>query len=130
MNSSERKYFDKQVVWVLERLPKKVRQLLEEIPLHVEDRPSHRMIREMEVESDEELCGCFVGVALGEKYERNPQVPNMVILFRQGIYAQAVNEQGILSQEELRRQIRITILHELGHFHGLDETELDQLGYG
>ncbi|MDR2754709.1 MAG: metallopeptidase family protein [Planctomycetaceae bacterium] len=130
MTFSKREYFDKQVEWVLERLPKKVRQLLDEIPLHVEDRPSHRMIREMEIESDEELCGCFVGVALGERYERNQQVPNTVILFRQGIYAQAVNEQGIFSQIELRRQIRMTILHELGHFHGLDEEELDQLGYG
>jgi predicted Zn-dependent protease with MMP-like domain len=130
MNPSKREYFDKQVVWVLDRLPKKIRRLLEEIPLHVEDCPSPRMIREMGVESDEELCGCFVGVALGERYELNPQVPNTVMLFRQGIYAQAVNNQGILRRSELRRQIRITILHELGHFYGLDENELDQLGYG
>jgi predicted Zn-dependent protease with MMP-like domain len=130
MNPSKREYFDKQVAWVLDRLPKKIRRLLEEIPLIVEDYPSQRMLREMELEADEELCGCFVGIALGERYERNPQLPNTVMLFRQGIYAQAINEQEIFSRSELRRQIRITILHELGHFHGLDENELDQLGYG
>ncbi|MDR0336239.1 MAG: metallopeptidase family protein [Planctomycetaceae bacterium] len=130
MTPSKREYFDKQVAWVLDRLPKKIRQLLEEIPLHVEDCPSRQMLREMEIASDEELCGCFVGVALGEKYERNPQLPNTVILFRQGIYDLAVNDQGIFSRTELRRQIRITLLHELGHFHGLNEKELNQLGYG
>ena len=36
---------------------------------------------------------------------------------------------GGLNEEELRRQIRITILHELGHHHGLDEEELGRLGY-
>lgn len=130
MTPSKREYFDKQVAWVLERLPKKVRRLLEEIPLIVEDCPSRRMLRDMEIEDEDELCGCFVGVALGERYERNPQLPNTVMLFRQGIYDLAVNDQGILKRSELRRQIRITLLHELGHFHGLDENELDQLGYG
>jgi predicted Zn-dependent protease with MMP-like domain len=129
MTPSKREYFDKQVAWVLDRLPKKIRRLLEEIPLHIEDQPSHRMMREMKIEA-EDLCGCFVGVPFGERYNWQPQVPNTVILFRRGIYAQAANEQGIFSRSELRRQIRITLLHELGHFHGLDENELDQLGYG
>ena len=34
-----------------------------------------------------------------------------------------------LDEDELRRQIRLTILHELGHHHGLDEKELRELGY-
>ena len=32
--------------------------------------------------------------------------------------------------QELREQIRVTLLHELGHHHGLDEDDLEALGYG
>ncbi|MDR0703563.1 MAG: metallopeptidase family protein [Planctomycetaceae bacterium] len=61
---------------------------------------------------------------MAKRYNWQPQVPNMIILFRRGIYAQAVNEQGMFSRSELRRPIRITILHELGHFHGLDDRNV------
>jgi predicted Zn-dependent protease with MMP-like domain len=32
--------------------------------------------------------------------------------------------------QELEREIRITVLHEVGHFFGLDEDRIDELGYG
>lgn len=130
MNSHKRDYFDEQVEWVLARLPRKIHRLLEEIPLHVEDRPSRKMMRELDVEHDDELCGCFTGVAIDEIYERNQSVPNTITLFRKGIFAQACDEEGNIDRAELRRQIRITILHELAHFHGMDEDELQEIGYG
>ncbi|MDR3198648.1 MAG: metallopeptidase family protein [Planctomycetaceae bacterium] len=130
MTPSKRAYFDKQVKWVLERLPKKVKNLLEEIPLHVEDRPSRHLVRDIKMKPNTDLCGCFVGIPLGEKYNWQAQTPNTIILFRRGIYALAANEHGTCNRSELRRQIRITILHELGHFHGLNENQLEQLGYG
>jgi predicted Zn-dependent protease with MMP-like domain len=136
MTTSKREYFDQQVTWVLDRLPKKIQQLLEEIPLIIEDIPSQHLMREIDMdididmESAEGLCGCFIGVPWGKRYNWQAQVPNMIILFRQGICSLATNDQGTLRRSELRRQIRITLLHELGHFYGLDENELDQLGYG
>lgn len=130
MNSNKREYFDKQVEWVLARLPKKVFRLLDEIPLHVEDCPSRRLMRDMNIESDDELCGCFNGVAIDEVHERSQQLPNTVTIFRKGIIAAATSDDGCFSRAELRRQIRITILHELAHFHGIGENELIELGYG
>jgi predicted Zn-dependent protease with MMP-like domain len=41
----------------------------------------------------------------------------------------ATDPSGEIDEAELRRQIRITILHELGHYHGLTEAELEELGY-
>jgi predicted Zn-dependent protease with MMP-like domain len=41
----------------------------------------------------------------------------------------AKDRHGRIDEQELRRQIRITVLHELGHYHGLDERELRELGY-
>jgi predicted Zn-dependent protease with MMP-like domain len=43
--------------------------------------------------------------------------------------ALATDQDGRVNEAELRRQIRITVLHELGHHHGLDEDELERLGY-
>ena len=41
----------------------------------------------------------------------------------------ATDRRGHLDEEELRRQIRLTVLHELGHHHGMSEKELRKLGY-
>ncbi len=41
----------------------------------------------------------------------------------------ATDRRGRVDEAELRRQIRITILHELGHHHGLTEEDLEELGY-
>ncbi|MDR0703585.1 MAG: hypothetical protein LBF88_01205 [Planctomycetaceae bacterium] len=48
-------------------MPTKIRKRLEEIPLIIEDYPSRRMLRETKSESDEGLCGCFIGVPFGKR---------------------------------------------------------------
>ena len=126
----KRDYFDKQVEWVLNRLPQKILRLLDEVPLHVEDRPSRRVMREMNIRYDDDLCGLFSGVAIDEKYERNQSTPNAVTIYRKGILSLAYDQQGDFDRTELREQIRITILHELAHFHGMDEDEIAEIGYG
>jgi predicted Zn-dependent protease with MMP-like domain len=52
-----------------------------------------------------------------------------IYIYRQGILALATDHQGKIDDLELRRQIRITVLHELGHHHGIGEKELRTLGY-
>jgi predicted Zn-dependent protease with MMP-like domain len=130
MIPSQRARFDKEVQRILDRLPKQITWLLEEIPLHVEDYPSQRLMREMNIKDNEVLCGYFHGVSIDKIYEMSPQIPNTITLFRKGIYALAVDEQGHFSRTELRRQIRITILHELAHYLGISEEEIKEIGYG
>ncbi len=130
MNPRKRDYFDKQVEWVLARQPRKILRLLDEVPLHVEDRPSSKLMRELGVARDDELYGLFSGVAIDERYERNQSTPNCVMIFRKGLFTSAFDTEGHFSRDELREQIRITILHELAHFHGMDEDEIRAIGYG
>ncbi|GHT11295.1 hypothetical protein FACS1894170_04650 [Planctomycetales bacterium] len=125
-----RNIFDKQVQAVLAELPETVLHLLDEVPLHIEDKPSRRLMKELHIETDDELCGIFQGVALNERSELHPRLPDSVTIFRKGILAQVAEEHGTISRKELRRQIRITILHEYAHLHGIDEEELETLGYG
>lgn len=125
-----RRHFDGQLERVLAELPPRVSELLKSVPLVVEDHPSPKMMRSLGETRDDELCGLYTGVPLIERsVEHSGQPTDVIHLFRVGIIAAARDENGELTDEELRGQIRITILHEFGHYHGLDERELEDLGY-
>lgn len=126
-----RERFDRQVDWVLARMPPRVHELLEAVPLHVEDHPSPQMMAELGVRFSEQLCGLYTGIPLGEKsVSHSGPLPDVVTIYREGILAAARDRHGAIPLRCLREEIRKTILHELGHHHGLDEDELRELGYG
>ena len=130
MNARLRDFFDGELDVVLAGLPQRVHDLLDEVPMHVEDYPSSEILESMGVGRDE-LCGLYSGVPLGDRSVWHAaRLPDVVTIYREGILHASSGADGHLSQRELRRQIRITVLHELGHHHGLDEEELAELGYG
>jgi predicted Zn-dependent protease with MMP-like domain len=57
-------------------------------------------------------------------------LPDVVTIYREGIMSAAADRHGRINTKRLREEIRITILHELGHYHGLTEEQLAELGYG
>jgi predicted Zn-dependent protease with MMP-like domain len=127
----ERRFFDEQLDWVLERLPPLVHELIERVPLHVEDYPSARVMEQMGVEYRDDLCGLFTGIPISERSVNHSfTLPDVVTIYREGILGMATNRRGEVTIPRLRRQIRITILHELAHYHGLNEDQLTELGYG
>ena len=131
MNQPTRDRFDRQLEQVLAKMPPLVHELLERIPLHVEDYPSHEVMREKGIDAPEDLCGLFTGIALPEKsIQHSGMLPDVVTGYRLGIMEAARDEFGRLSAAALREEIRVTLLHELAHFHGLDEEEIKDLGYG
>jgi predicted Zn-dependent protease with MMP-like domain len=132
MEQKERDYFDRQVEWVLDRLPEKILRILQETPLHVEDQPAEDLWQELEITDAEELCGCFSGTPYTESsvFTVGALLPNIVTIFRRGIIAASRDEFGKVRRTQLRQQIRITILHELAHLHGMDEDEIIERGYG
>jgi predicted Zn-dependent protease with MMP-like domain len=104
---------------------------MEEVPIIVEDYPSPELQREFKLEHRDDLCGLFDGIPITEpEYESARQYSDRVLLFREGILSAAEDEVGEITEDEVSRQIRITILHEYGHHFGLDEADLDDAGYG
>ena len=131
MDQRTRDRFDRQLERVLAKMPPLVHELLEKIPLHVEDYPSRDVMEEKDIDYPDELCGLFTGVAITEKsIEHSGTLPDVVTIYRLGIMEAARDTFGRLSAESLREEIRVTLLHELAHFHGLDEDDLEELGYG
>jgi len=131
MNSKLRAQFDLQLEQLLPELPPPVQQLLGEVPLVVEDYPSREVMRRTGVRHRGALCGLYTGIPLTKRSVEDSGVPSDVIhIFRDGILYLARSPDGTIDPAELREQIRVTILHELGHHHGLTESELSELGYG
>jgi predicted Zn-dependent protease with MMP-like domain len=129
MHDSLRAYFDEQIDWVLERAPKRVHELLNEVTMYVEDHPSRRIQQQVNA-GRRDLCGLYTGIPLTQRHvEISGVLSDAIYLYREGILRMATDRRGQIDQEELRNQIRITLLHELGHHHGLDEDELRDLGY-
>lgn len=130
MNAKLRERFDRLLESVLAELPPSIHALLEETPLVVEDYPSDDIMDEMGLEYIDELCGLYTGIPLSEPESRSHRsLPDRVMLFREGVLSAAADSSGHIATPELRRQMKITVLHEIGHHHGLSEDDLRKLGY-
>jgi len=131
VNQQHRDRFDGHLEQVLAELPSSVRKILDEVPLYVEDYPSAELQRSLRLRHPHDLCGLYQGVPMTQRTsEHSGVLSDAVYLFRAGILSYVAAEHGSVTSKELKRQIRITLLHEIGHHHGLDEAELDELGYG
>ena len=131
MNSLARCRFDEQLEWVLARLPPLIHELIERVPLHVEDYPSEEVLDRLNVEYLDDLCGLYTGIPIGQKsVTHSGTLPDVVTIYREGILTAAADRHGRITTGRLREEIRITILHELAHHHGLTEEDLRKLGYG
>lgn len=130
MAEQDRAWFDEQLEAVLEELPPLVKNLMDEVPLVVEDYPSAKQLRSLGLSRPEELQGLYVGVSIDKKSFEAPQnTTDTVYLYRLGNFNRASEEDGTVFLDRLRDEIRKTILHEYGHHHGMDEDELEELGY-
>jgi predicted Zn-dependent protease with MMP-like domain len=82
------------------------------------------MQREMDV-GKHGLLGLYRGVPLPERsVNQVVEMPARIILFKANI------ERACRGRSEMIEQIRITLLHEIGHHFGFDEEDLEELGYG
>jgi predicted Zn-dependent protease with MMP-like domain len=131
LNADTRRRFDEQFEAVLQQMPPMIHELIERVPLHVEDYPSEEVMEQTGVEYIDDLCGLYTGIPIGEKsVMHSGTVPDVVTIYREGILSASADRRGRISSERLREQIRITVLHEIGHHHGLSEADLGKLGYG
>jgi predicted Zn-dependent protease with MMP-like domain len=119
------KAFDEVVQQALARIPMEIRQHLDNILITVQRRPSAEMLEEMGLPEGETLLGLYWGVPLIERSAIDPPLyPDTIYLFQEPL------EQLCSTREELIEEIEITVVHEVAHFLGLSDAQLDALGYG
>ena len=109
---------------VIEGLPPKFREPLVEIPILVEDRPSKALVADG---FDPRGLGLFEGPDDAErKLGDGGPSPTRIVLYAANLAAFVDPADG----DELEREVEITVLHEVGHYFGLGEEELEALGLG
>ena len=97
----------------LDELPPNLASALTNVAVVVED----------ENLDDPDLYGLYHGVPLPERSDMAGMPPDTISIYRLPL------EESFPDPEELREEIRITVLHELAHYFGLDEDRLAELGY-
>jgi len=117
--------FAKLVEEALRELPQPFAQHLEEVSVEIKDRPTQKQLKDQGLEEDELLLGLYVGHPMTQRsVEFSGMLPDAVYIFQEDV--ELVSE----SETDLIQQVRITVLHEIGHHFGMDEDDLDELGYG
>lgn len=118
-----RRQFDAVVEEALAGLPDEFRARVGNLPILVEEVPTPGLLATLE-EPAPDLLGLFVGTPLTEKSSVDlPVEPDRVYLFKRNL------ERHCEDREDLKEEIRVTLLHEIGHFLGMDEEDLDEAGY-
>ena len=105
--------FDEHVQAALDELPPHLAAALENVAVVVED----------ENPEDPDLFGLYHGTPLPERGDMSGHLPDKISIYRIPL------EESFPDADELREEIRITVLHELGHYFGLDEERIADLGY-
>jgi predicted Zn-dependent protease with MMP-like domain len=114
-----------EVARVLDRLPRQFRSQLRNVEFVVEERPSPELLREegLNPRSDT-LYGIYQGVPLPDRSSLDlPLLPDKITIFAEPLL------RDFPDPEELREEIRITVVHEIAHYFGMDEDEVEDLGY-
>jgi predicted Zn-dependent protease with MMP-like domain len=113
--------FEQVVEEALEHLPQRFSDMLDNIAVVVEEEPTEEdleLLEDEEEDDDDELLGIYRGVPLPERSYGMPLLPDQVAIFRGPILRIARN------RREAVREIRDTVVHELGHYFGLSDDEM------
>ena len=144
-----RERFVRLVEEAIEALPEKFARLVKNVAVVVEDEPSRDAAQRLrsgkeagsgqaassaqpaesgQASSEHEdageeglLMGEYIGVPLTERGAWEAPPPDKIVLYQKNI------EAACESEEEIREEVRLTVLHELGHYFGMDEQQLEDV---
>jgi predicted Zn-dependent protease with MMP-like domain len=120
-----RRQFEALVDRALARLPRRFRERLQNVAVVVEDWADEATLAEMEIEPPDTLYGLYRGTDLTRRDSTYGGVLPDVITIYQGPI-----EEDSDSVEEMEEVVADTVVHELGHYFGLDDDRLDELESG
>lgn len=104
-------------------MPPPFRERLRDVDIVVKRRPSASALEEADLAPDEDMYGFYRGVPLTERDSGyNLVAPDIIEIYQDAL------EADFEAEGDLVREIRTTVLHELGHFFGIDDDRLHELG--
>ena len=124
MRHMNRREFEDLVRQAIETLPEEFLARLENIDIVVADRPTREQIGVSGVAAGETLLGLYEGVPLVDRENYGLVVPDKITIFQMPIVEMCS------TREELIDEVRVTVVHEVAHFFGLDDRALRKMGLG
>jgi len=114
--------FERLVLEAVTLIPKRFRSEIRNLALVVESEPSPDLLEEMEVEPPDTLFGLYQGTPLTERtWAYGNTLPDRIVLFQRPI------EEDCEDEDEIRAVIGETLIHEVGHYFGLSEEEIEEI---
>ena len=124
-----RQAFEALVRDAIAAIPQDFRERFTNLEVVIEDRPAPELIAEMELEPGETLFGLYHGTPLTERsWSHGNELPDRIVIYQRSL------EEAFDDESELFEEVCLTIIHEAGHYFGLDEEAIeaieDEFWYG
>ena len=117
-----RSAFERLVAEAVTLIPKRFRREMKNLALVVEEEPSDELLEEMEIEPPDSLYGLYQGTPLPERtWGFGNTLPDRITIFQRPI------EEDCEDEDEIRVVIGETLIHEVGHYFGLSEEEIEAI---
>ena len=116
--------FEELVKVAVNSLPEKFKKKMENIIVVIEELPSAELLSEMRISSPYHLLGLYRGIPYTKRgiWYRNV-MPDKIIIFKKPIEVRCKNK------EDIKESVRKVVIHEIGHYFGLGESELRNANY-
>jgi predicted Zn-dependent protease with MMP-like domain len=117
-----REAFERLVEEALRDIPRRFRREMQNVALVVEDAPSPALLAELEVEPGDTLFGLYQGTPLPERsWGYGNALPDRISIYQGAIEASCDGD------EEIRECVAETVIHEFGHYFGMDEDQIEAI---
>jgi predicted Zn-dependent protease with MMP-like domain len=117
-----RAQFERLVAEAVTLIPRRFRSEMKNLALVVEDEPSEELLDEMEIEPPDSLYGLYQGTPLPERsWAFGNALPDRITIFQRPI------EEDCEDEDEVRAMIGETLIHEVGHYFGMSEEEIEAI---
>ncbi len=119
-----RKRFEQLVAEALRAIPPDLRRALDNIEVIVDDWPTDDQLADAGLGPEDLLFGLYQGTPLPDRSPLLPYtLPDVITIF------QGPLEEEFSGEDDVREEIRRTVVHEIAHYFGIDEDRLAELGY-
>jgi predicted Zn-dependent protease with MMP-like domain len=118
-----RQRFENLVAEAIMLIPRRFRREMQNLALIVEDEPSPQLLRQMEIDPPDTLLGLYQGTPLPERTSGHGNtLPDVITIFQGPIEDECDDDEN-----EIRAVIGETLIHEVGHYFGLSEEEIEDI---
>ena len=117
-----RERFRQLVLEAVTLIPRRFRREIKNLAVVVEDEPAPELLLDMEIEPPDSLYGLYQGTPLTERsWGYGNTLPDRITIFQRPI------EEDCEDEDEMRAVIGETLIHEVGHYFGMSEEEIEEI---